>query len=208
MYLSRIRLDTDKRNTQIALVSLNKFHGAVESCFECKEERKLWRIDKLGRDYYILILSPSEPDLKGLRAQFGFQEDKNEIKSYDEFLSRIENGSVWQFRLAANPTHSVKKTNGSRGKVTAHVSEKYQMEWLNNKAKQNGFSVLTQDSCVIGSDWKIFYKKDGKSKVRLKETVFQGILKVEDPDLFKKALVNGIGRGKAYGMGLLTVMRV
>ena len=36
---------------------------------------------------------------------------------------------------------------------------------------------------------------------------FEGRLKVEDADVFKDALVNGIGREKAYGMGLLTIAR-
>ena len=35
---------------------------------------------------------------------------------------------------------------------------------------------------------------------------FEGILTVTDPELFCRALTEGIGRGKAYGMGMMTVM--
>ena len=37
---------------------------------------------------------------------------------------------------------------------------------------------------------------------------YEGVLTVVDAEIFKKALVNGIGREKAYGMGLLTVASI
>ena len=48
MYLSRVGLDVSRRKTQIALVSPNKIHGAVEEAFARKQDRNLWRIDRLG----------------------------------------------------------------------------------------------------------------------------------------------------------------
>ena len=36
---------------------------------------------------------------------------------------------------------------------------------------------------------------------------FEGLLRVTDAALFREALTRGIGRGKAYGLGLLTLMR-
>lgn len=207
LYLSRVRLNVKKRSTQLALASPNKFHGAVERCFLDKNERKLWRVDKLGNNYYLMILSPEKPCFSSIKEQFGFCGDMDEIKCYDNFLQSIQKDSVWQFRLAANPTRSIDDGDKKRGKVVAHVSEKYQMEWLKKKALKNGFTVLTDGSCVVESEWKTFYKNDNGSRVRLKETVFQGILRVDDVKLFQNALVNGIGRGKAYGMGLITIMR-
>lgn len=198
----------------MAMASPSKFHGAVENCFavedhsSLRENRKLWRIDRLGGNYYMLLLSPDKPDLGEIKEQFGFEEDMDEIKGYDALLERITEGSIWQFRLTANPTHTVKNGKQERGKVVAHASDKFQMEWLYQKAEQNGFTVLTEDSCIVESDWKIFYKRENKNRVRLKETTYQGVLRVDHEDLFRNALINGVGRGKAYGMGLLTVMRV
>lgn len=208
MYLSRVRLNVEKRNTQLVLASPNKIHGAVERCFSEKGERKLWRIDKLGGNYYLLIVSPEKPCFSDIKKKYGYVEDADEIKSYDRFLQSIQDGSIWQFRLVANPTRSENKGQETRGKVVAHVSERYQMEWLNEKSLKNGFTILTEGSCVVGSDWKTFSRNGSRSKVRLKEAVFQGVLKVDNADLFRKALINGIGRGKAYGMGLMTIMSV
>ena len=36
---------------------------------------------------------------------------------------------------------------------------------------------------------------------------YEGILQVNDVEKFRKVLVEGLGREKAYGLGLLTVMR-
>ena len=36
---------------------------------------------------------------------------------------------------------------------------------------------------------------------------YEGVLQVTDPEAFRNLLCQGIGRGKAYGLGLLTVMR-
>ena len=53
MYLSRVGLDVSRRKTQIALVSPNKIHGAVEEAFARKQDRNLWRIDRLGGHTYL-----------------------------------------------------------------------------------------------------------------------------------------------------------
>lgn len=57
MYLSRVPLDIQRRKTQIALVSPNKIHGAVENAFLEKQNRNLWRIDTLKNQTYLMILS-------------------------------------------------------------------------------------------------------------------------------------------------------
>lgn len=206
MYLSRVRLDIKKRKTMLALASPNMFHGAIETSFSVKQNRNLWRIDHLCDQTYLLLLSVDRPDLCGLIKQFGFQEDKGEIKEYGRFLQRVVPGSIWHFRLAANPTYSIGRGVGIRGKVTAHVSEKHQLEWLEKKAEQNGFEIDSDHTQIVASDWKIFRKKDQGSMVRVKEVVFEGILTVIDSELCKKALVQGIGREKVYGMGLLTLV--
>ena len=182
----------------------------MEACFGTTGPRKrnLWRLDTVYGVWFLMILSEEKPDLYHIRNQFGYPQEADEIKIYDTLLDRIEDGSVWHFRLTANPTHSVKQEGESRGKVVAHVSEKYEMEWLHRKAQQNGFTVLTNGSCVVGSNWKVFNKSGGRSRIRLKEVTYEGIMRVDDADLFRCALTNGIGRGKAYGMGMITVMRV
>ena len=209
MYLSRVQLDTDKRGTIKALASPAIFHGAVESAFEGEKKRKLWRLDILNGKRYILILSENMPKLENFAEQFGYP-GEYETKNYQPLLERIENGSKWSFRLTANPTYAkADGTDGKRGTVKAHRTEAHQREWLIRKAEQNGFSVNNEEFFVNGAEYLRFFKRGGSSshKVNMLSVRYDGVLYVTDKEKFKNALCCGIGREKAYGMGLLTVMR-
>ena len=61
---------------------------------------------------------------------------------------------------------------------------------------------------VIEKRWQRFYKGDmRKNPVTLLAVTYEGVLKVLDSDKFCKILLEGIGRGKAFGMGLMTVVK-
>lgn len=59
---------------------------------------------------------------------------------------------------------------------------------------------------VIG---RIFEKEQNKKKSgSIKGVTYEGMIRVTDEELFKELLVSGIGRGKAYGMGLFTIVHI
>lgn len=205
MYLSRVPLDTMNRNTLRALNSPSIFHGAIESSFSGERRRNLWRIDSLKNQLYILILSDEKPDLSSFFEQFGSADGEVETRDYDQLLERIENGSRWRFKLTANPTRSV-SVKGKRGTVEAITLTHLQREWLEKRAGNLGFSLGKDSFDVTKSEWARFYKK-GERTVSILSVSFEGILEVKDAEVFKKTLSEGVGRGKAYGMGLLTIMR-
>jgi len=204
MYLSRAALDVTNRETMRALAAPSRFHGALESTFEGERKRNLWRLDRLRGKQYILILSEDKPELSGFCEQFSMSSGDWESRSYDAFLSKIEDGSKWRFRLTANPTRSEKK-DGARGKVYAHKTPEHQKEWLMRKAETNGFKLSTDSFDVTESKWYRFNKKNRKN-VTLLSVTYEGVLEVSDAEKFREALSSGIGRGKAYGMGLMTIM--
>lgn len=206
MYLSRVSLNIHKSETMIALANPQRFHGAVEQAFSGERHRRLWRLDPLGERMYLMILSEDKPDLSGIESQFGTGEH-GEIKSYAPLLERIVPGSVWRFRLTANPTISQPSASGSlkRGKVQAHITPEFQEKWLQAKAEKHGFRLRTLQ--VTGCRWLRFRKNHQGRPVTLLSVVYEGVLEVTDPILFRQVLTEGLGRGKAYGQGLLTVMR-
>lgn len=217
MYLSRVALDGTKRATMLALQNPAMFHGAVERSFEPRTARSLWRIDELGGQRYLLLLSREKPELSGLAAQFGTQ-DAPETRDYDVLLARITPESRWQFRLHANPTYS-SGGDGKRGKVHACTivsspaslrpgaqEPKTQVGWLMHQAQTHGFTVQADELSVQKMQWYSFSKEHGE-QVKLLGVTYEGLLTVTDADKFRQALTEGIGRGKAYGMGLLTVVR-
>ena len=209
MYLSRMKLDTNKRNTQAALSSLNKFHGAIEEAFDYREgerDRKLWRLDKLNGNTYLILLSRAVPRFDGLVKQFGTSLEDCLTKNYDLLLNRIEKESYWKFRLVANPTICKSISAEERGKRVAVVSKGLQKAWLLKQAAKNGFWLNEDMVEIVESKWAIFSKR-GEHLVKAIAVTYEGALQVKDVEKFKNALVQGVGREKAYGMGLLTIMK-
>ncbi len=208
MILSRIQLDTSRRSTMKALASPNLLHGAIEQSFPGPRQRNLWRVDKLGEKTYLLILSRELPDFCNLAVQFGVlgTGDAWESKSYDPLLGRVKERDIWNFRLTANPTISKAAEPGQRGKVLGHITVDYQKQWLLERAEKCGFSLTDESFTVVESRWLRFRKgADGGRPVTLLSVTYEGVLTVADADAFCETLVNGMGRGKAYGLGLLTV---
>ena len=212
MYLTRMLLDMDRPDTVKAVISPNRLHGAVQSAFPGERKRILWRIDKLRGKSYLMLLSGDKPDLSSVCAQFGVKgnsEPEWVTKDYSRLLERIADGGRWHFRLTANPVNHHSSGKGERGKVFAHCTIDQQKEWLCKRAEANGFSLDMGEFTVTDKQWQSFSKHNGESKMRVTilSVTFEGVLTVTNADLFKQALTCGIGRGKAYGLGMLTVVR-
>lgn len=90
----------------------------------------------------------------------------------------------------------------------AHVTVAHQEQWLAERAAANGFSLEAGEYRVTKSQIYKFQKHGRSRPVTLLSVTFDGILTVADPEKFRGALLSGIGRGKAYGNGLLTVVKV
>lgn len=217
MYLSRIELDTSRRETIRALGSPYVMHGAIENCYhklpDQEPSRKLWRLDRLESKLYLLLLSVDKPDFAGFITQFCSPDVNGESKPYDRFLAGVRAGQYWRFRLRANPVHSVRTgiVPSCRGKVYAHVTVQQQKQWLQKKAACCGFGFANSDAedrsfDVVESETLRFNRQN--KYVTLGVATFEGVLRVTDSEVFTRALTNGIGRAKAFGCGLLTIARL
>ncbi len=204
MYLTRMELDTNKRKCVIALKSPNLFHGAIEEAFP-ERGRKLWRLDTLAGKRYLLLVSEEKPDLTDAVRQFG-TEAGWESRKYSPFLEQIRNGDRRRFRVTANPVITKSAGTGNAGSVLAHVTPVYQEKWLADRAEKNGFLLEPERFSAVSDTWVTFRKgSDHGRTVSFRAVTFEGELTVTDANLFRELLVNGLGREKAYGCGLLTV---
>lgn len=203
MYLSRVEIDVNNRQKIRDLTHLGAYHNWVEMSFPKEFEkgerlRHLWRLDHLyGRDY-LLVLSSDKPDLNRLE-RYGIY-GTGQTKDYVPFLNELSTNKKYRFRLTANPT----RKNVHDGKVYPHVTIEQQKKWLLDKAETSGFSLSDVDFDVVSRDHATLYK--GRKRIRLSRVSFEGVLEISDLNKFKETLIHGIGREKAYGMGLLTVI--
>ena len=210
MYLSQVMLDVNRRNTMRALASPHMLHGAVERSLEKDRQRKLWRIDWRGDNCYLLVLSAQRPNFTHIAGDFGYPDTgRFETKDYDPLLTKLKVGQTWHFRLCANPTRSSFKEKdeaSGRGRVFAHVTPEHQKEWLLARAETCGFTLEKDAFDVVYAQWKKFRKDSGGNcEVSLLMATYEGVLTITDVERFRRTLLSGIGREKAYGCGLLTI---
>ncbi len=202
-FLTRIKLDANKQSTMAAMLRPSLIHGAIEEAFDKNGERKLWRIDKVGGSLFLLITSESIPGTANIVSQFGDENVPVETKDYSVLINKVSNGDLCRFKLTANPTYSVTDESGINRR-RSHISEKYQINWILQQAKSNGFDI--ESVSITSSSWKEFDHKKSDT-IKFKAVSYEGICKITDAEIFKTKLTSGIGREKAYGMGMITIMR-
>ena len=138
------------------------------------------------------------------------------------FLDSLHPGERLRFRLRANPTKKVdtksgpngERRNGRRVKLK---TEAEQVAWLRRKAAEASFEVLAVKASsdiaaldVIDEGQSTGWRQpgDGRGAHLIFGTVlYDGYLRVIDPEGFRQAVERGLGSGKAYGFGLLSVGR-
>ena len=217
MFLSRVEIASGDFKKMRGLTHLGAYHDWVERSFP--EEiaqglrlRHLWRIDRLANRDYLLVVSERKPDLE-LMERHGVQGSAM-TKNYDFFLDTLTLGRIYRFRLTANPTYAVVQPGQKSSKVYPHITADQQRRWLLERQEKLGFEFLKQETSlgmqpsfeIVERDWKNLKRKQGRRNIKLSCVSFEGALKITDVDKFRVALTEGIGREKAFGMGLLTAI--
>lgn len=212
MYLSRLVLNPLNRQVRQELARPYEMHRTILHAFPdnlaAGEERVLFRVDVNPRTgaLHLLVQSRLRPDWAYLSKEqparpYLVEIDGNpSVKSVD--LS-VRAGQTLAFRLFANPTKRLGKAQGKAcGKRVAIYGAEAQEGWLQRKAEQSGFTVL---SSFTSSPNRF---EDPVTKITLDGVRFDGVLQVVEPQAFMAAVEQGVGSGKAFGFGLLSVATV
>lgn len=210
MYISRVAIDSQNRRKIKDLSHLGAYHNWVESSFpeEFKENirsRKLWRIDMLQGKKYLILISDKKPDLRTLE-KYGIP-GSAQTKPYDKFLDSIDEEKIYRFKVTLNPVKSVSCGAGKRGRVVPEITLERQMHFLESRAEKLGFELVPNKYQIVERCWDPLAKQ-GEKTIRLSRATYEGMLKVTDKAAFYHTLTEGIGKKKAYGFGLMTVIPV
>ena len=205
MYLSRVKIDYHNLKSIKELNHLGAYHSWVEDSFPEEREkpknertRKLWRVDELRGEYYLIVLSENKPDFEKLE-KYGVK-NTAESKSYERLLDSIKPGMRARFKIELNTVYSTTKNveKGKRGRVVP-VSHEKLGEFFFDRTEKNGFSVNKNELAITNIGKKLFLRKKEEkkgAKVNLVSATFEGILTVTDEKRFRETLVMGIGRKK------------
>lgn len=173
-------------------------------------------IDRRRGSASLLIQSTEEPAWGHLDPDYAIE---RETRTIDEQYAAIKDGRKLMFRLHANPSKRDKSKFDSakpkqRKRFALHKDED-RIDWLQRKGERNGFRLTeirvsaekpVTNVTSVGQSLLSFRKHKGSPVVNIGSVVFEGVLEVTDSERFlKDALVKGIGPGKAYGFGLLSI---
>lgn len=200
MFLSRIVLPESVQAARF-LADWHQLHDAVLTSCPRGDERALFRLETPGRrgdqPTAVLVQSDTPPLWTSRVWPSGTQFDVPKPISIE-----VTRGLRLRYRLRANPTVKRKVNGKDNGRRDAVTGEERQLEWFQRKAATGGFRVC---SCVIVDETELeFGKPDGRS-LTFRSVLFEGVLEVGDAAVFTRTLRVGIGSGKAFGFGLLSI---
>jgi CRISPR system Cascade subunit CasE len=134
----------------------------------------------------------------------------------------IPEASVLRFRLRANPIKTIKDAKGrlnKKGELKSCrvplVKEVDQHAWLVRKF--DGIAELKTVQIVTEAPLYFYKNKDRDKNTeksnnrqggKINTVCYDGILTVTDSESFERLLLSGIGAGKSFGCGLLSIARV
>ena len=226
MYLSRLLLDPRSRAVRRDLADCQELHRSIMSAFpqtqqpeESARERfgvlHRLEVDRRGNRLILYVQSWEEPDWSRLVP--GYLEENSNLenpacKPVEEKYRGLKTGAVFAFRLQANPTRKIDKKNqkdGPRwhGKRVELRREEDQIAWLQRKGEQGGFELLgVRVQGQVKEQGRRQRRGSSDSPLTLAGVVFEGHLRINDAGKFyDHSLARGIGPGKAYGLGLLSL---
>lgn len=201
MYLSKLVLNARQKEVLCDLSNAHNLHRRIMQAFPDEPDRTHPR-----EDWHILFRQESDGDV--MLVQSAIEPDWSKLPT--DYLShqavkvmalspqKLETGRVLQFRLRANPS---KRDNQTR-KTIGFYHRPDQVAWLERQSDRCGFHLQGVD--VIPSP-NVFGRKQGTSPIRMTTALFQGVLQVTESARFLTTLQTGLGRGKSYGCGLLSI---
>ena len=86
----------------------------------------------------------------------------------------------------------------------AELALEHGTKWLEKRQETHGFRIEQIDL----ADYATMEFMREKKPIRIGTMAYSGIVEVTDHVKFKSAMLNGLGRGKAWGLGLLLCKRL
>ena len=202
IYLSRLLLNPrshqaqqDRRNPYGMHRTLSRAFGEGKEALQ--EARCLFRLEEAQSSEGICVLVQSRvaPDWNRIVLNAQYWLSAPQTKAVD---LHPPVGMRLSFRLRANPTVF------QDGKRKPIKEEDAQIEWLVRKGTFHGFRP---GMAQVTHTEVVRFRTAAEREVTLQCVQFDGALTVTDAEAFLNALEGGIGSGKGFGLGLLSVAR-
>ncbi|TXS52765.1 type I-E CRISPR-associated protein Cas6/Cse3/CasE [Streptomyces sp. t39] len=165
----------------------------------------LFRAEETPRGPQILLQSHMQPNPSRLPDGYG----SIETRSLDTLLSHLQKGMVVNYRCVANPVRKPRATTRQADSLPPIValSGNAAIEWWERQSNASGLEPLNINAHPLamvrgrrGSEGAA-----AEQRIQHARTQFDGTARILDAEMLREKLAKGIGRGKAYGCGLLSI---
>lgn len=200
MYLSRLSLNTRSRQARQDLGNPYEFHRTFARVMGC-EHPGLYRVE----DRTVLVQTRQQPDWSQLEADYlSIPAETREL----DLERHLSVPGPLRFRLTAQPC--VSKLVGHRSRDGKRQTRRFpltaiedQLEWLKRQGTRCGYEVV--GAMVSDCGYLELYKTNEKRRVSIYRATFDGHLRATDAEKLKGFIETGVGHGKAWGLGLLSI---
>ena len=167
-------------------------HKFIYSLFP-GDNRDFLYYDKGGdiRGRKILIISRALPEIP-----------ENVFVEIKRIPTDFFNYSTYSFQTKLNPISKESKSNQYKP-IKGHGNLS---RWFIDHQEIWGFEVDEESLEIV--DWGVDYVITKQGEIPFNTATFRGVLRVRDKGLFQKTFEQGIGRGKAFGFGLLQITSI
>lgn len=216
LLLSEITLDLTHRGTATAdagdhhrmlMKALDHALGGKVLNSPRQEAGLLFRDEQTSQGRRLLVQSrfPLDPAALGRGYRLTAQREIGQV------LDHLRKGQLVRYRLVGSPVKRLGKTNqrrelfrenGERLSSKEHTRTLRGAEaetWWERKAQANGLTLNSVHSTETGDI------VDGKRRIRHPAVRFDGLAVIDDVEAVSEAIINGVGRGKVFGLGLLSL---
>ncbi|WP_335937021.1 type I-E CRISPR-associated protein Cas6/Cse3/CasE [Streptomyces sp. PTD5-9] len=207
--IARIRLNPYSREVQRDLRDAAEMHRTImrmvpDGLGECPRRQAglLYRIDETDTASTLLVQA-HQLDPARLPAEYG----QADIKSLAPMFTALRNGIAVRYRIVLTPSKRERLSlneKGKRGRIVPLAGADADQWWL-RRAGEAGLQlhVLTPTSLQPARS-----RQEDARRIRHNLIRYDGHATVTDPDALRTAILHGIGRGKPYGAGLLSLSPV
>ena len=200
MYLWKFELDLSNYNVQQGLRDRQKMHQMVTGLFGASrhDASLLYRYIVVERKVQLYMYSSIPMREEAISKDFKFSGGRE----VSDWLDGMKNGQIRNFDLLTMPSKKIKMKNQKNSRRRLLLQPEERMKWLQRKAEQNGFAILSVREDPAERIFGIHPDERG-GRLYLNTWRYSGVIQIQNEKLFRSAVENGIGPEKAYGLGMI-----
>ncbi|MET8540173.1 type I-E CRISPR-associated protein Cas6/Cse3/CasE [Kitasatospora sp. NPDC004799] len=209
LWLTRIIPDPRSRDARRDTAGAVDLHHRMMSLFpdhvaDDEPRRRLgvlFRTESTPAGDQILLQSAERPDLDRLPAGYG----QAATKTLTPLLEALRPGLHIRYRIAANPIRRPSRASRElyRLKAVVPLQGAAADDWWARQAQSSGLDLGTLHSSPLEAAKG--HRRSDRRPVKHDRILFEGTAAITDADRLRTRLTDGIGKGKAYGCGLLSI---